>query len=235
MQQILGCKHSNRQQIMISVNADMFPVRVLVLLCSLYLSHSAPRTCEDLLRPLDKIDPHHLEGPRALVAGSLSHVPFMELFKRRDSSTSNFIINQNNITFKRSMRLDDKCHYGSYNISLNGTSFTFRDGNVTATFTQTSCRDCLLLSFDVESGKRQHFYLFSRRTQLEQEEMEEFRAQVECLNMPQPVVMDPTKELCPEEAADDPAAKTEEKREKRRKGRRDDVEVNVQCPISAVL
>lgn len=72
------------------------------------------------------------------------------------------------------------------------------------------------MSFDVESGKWQHFYLFRRRRELEHKEIEEFWAQVECLNMPPPAVMDPTKELCTEEMTSDPASQTEEKTEGQR-------------------
>ncbi len=182
------------------------------------VSHSAPLACEDLVRPLDQLDPRHLEGRRALVAGSLSHLPFLEQFKQRDSAAVNFSSNTSdtNISYTRSIRLDNKCLYSSYNISLEGSSFTY-DGtnksNFRANFVHTSCHDCMLMRMYADSGKRQHFYLFSRRRQLEQTEMEEFRAQVECLNMPPPVVTDPTKELCPEEMAGDPAAQPEEKTE----------------------
>lgn len=198
---------------MIPVNTDMIPVQALLLLlfCLTCGSRAAPLTCERLLRPLDQLDPHHLEGRWVLVAGSLSHLPFMDDFKRRDSATSSFSTNQSDITMRRNMRLNDQCYYTSYNISLEGSSFTFRDGNVTTTFIHTSCHDCILMSFDVESGKRLHFYLFSRRRQLQEEEMEKFRTQVECLKLPTPAVMDPTKELCPEEKDGGSAAKTEEK------------------------
>ncbi|XP_030287993.1 alpha-1-acid glycoprotein 1-like [Sparus aurata] len=185
----------------------------IALLCSMPVSLSAPLACEDLLRPLGQLDPRHLEGRWAMVAGSLSHPPFMERLRSRESATASFSSNtsETSISFRRSMRLDDECHYASYNISVEGSSFTFDNRSINTTFTHTSCRDCILLSFDVESGKRQHFYLFSRRRQLEQEEIEEFTAQVECLKMPPPAVMDPTKELCPDETASDPAARNEEK------------------------
>ncbi|KAK9540050.1 hypothetical protein VZT92_002522 [Zoarces viviparus] len=183
----------------------MFAACAVFLLCLKSVSHSAPLACEDLIRPLDRMDPRHLEGRRALVTGSLSFLPFMERLRRRESATINFSSNtsETSTSLSRTMRLDNKCHYASYNISLEGSSFTFDHGNVTTTFIRTSCDDCigLLMSCDVESGKRQHFYLFSRRREVDQEEIEEFRAQVECLNMPPPVVMDPTKELCPEETA----------------------------------
>uniref|UniRef100_A0A8D0DDP5 Apolipoprotein M n=1 Tax=Sander lucioperca TaxID=283035 RepID=A0A8D0DDP5_SANLU len=186
-----------------------FAVGTTVLLCLMSVSHSAPLVCEVLVRPLDQLDFRHLEGRRAMVAASLSHLPLMERLRSRESATADFssiTSSETNISLSRSIRLDNKCHYVSYNISLEGSRFTYDDGNVTTTFIYTSCHDCILLSFDVESGKRQHFYLFSRRRQLEQKEMEEFRAQVECLNMPPPAVMDPTKELCPQETAGDPAA-----------------------------
>ncbi len=183
-----------------------------VLLYLVSLSQSAPLDCRDLIQPLDQLDPRHLEGKRALVAGSLSHPPFMERFRRRDSATASFSNNtsQTNLSFRRSMHLDNKCYYQSYNITLEGRSFTFDNGRVNTTFIRTSCHDCILMSFDVESGKRQHFYLFSRRRQLEQEELDEFTAQVLCLKMLPPVVKDPTKELCTEELASHAAAEIEE-------------------------
>lgn len=180
------------------------------------MSHAAPLACDDLLRPLDQLDLHHLQGRWALVAGSLSHRPHLELFKERSSAAVNFTRNstETNISYTRSLHVDNKCMYSTYNISLNGSSFTF-DGtderNLIASYVYTSCRDCLLMHMKVESGKRQHFYLFSRRRQLEQEEIEEFRAQVKCLNMPEPLLMDPTEELCPEAVAEDPAAPSDDK------------------------
>lgn len=179
----------------------MYPVRaplLLLFLNSACGSHAAPLTCELLLRPVDHLDPHGLEGTWALVAGSISHLPFMENFRGRDSATTSFSTNQTGITMTRSMRLDDQCSYMSVNVSLEGGSFSFRDNDVNATFTRAPCHDCMLMSFDVKSGERIHFYLFSRRRQLEEQELQEFRRQVECLKMPPPHVMDPTKELCPQ-------------------------------------
>ncbi|KAK5865956.1 hypothetical protein PBY51_020186 [Eleginops maclovinus] len=186
-------------------------VGAIALLCLVSVSHSAPLACQDLLLPLHQPDLRHLEGRWALVAGSLSHLPYLDRFKQRDSAALNFSGNTSDIkmSVSRSIRLDNKCLYDSYNISLEGNSFTY-DGtdksNLTANFVHTSCHDCMLMRMDVESGKRQHLYLFSRRRKVEQEEMKEFRAQVECLNMPPPVVMDASKELCPEN-------QTEEKNE----------------------
>lgn len=191
----------------------MLALCAIVLLCLTSRIRSVPLACENLVRPLDQLDPHHLEGKRAMVAGSLSYLPLMERLRRRDSATITFTSDtaESTMLFSLSSHVDNTCHYPSYNITLEGSRFTYYNGNVTTTFIHTSCHDCILMSSDVESGKRQHFYLFSRRRQLEQKEVNEFRDQVECLNMPPPVVMDPTKELCPEETTSSPATETEEK------------------------
>lgn len=183
----------------------MFCICAIVLFCLTYLSQSAPLTCEDLIRPLNEVDSNFLEGKWAFIAGSLSHVLDMETLGRRQSATATFSSNTNEttITLARSMREDNKCYYSSYNISLEGVSFTFHDGRVNTTFTYTSCPDCILMNFDIESGRRLHFYLFSRRRQLKQVEIEEFRHQVDCLKLPKPVVMDSDMELCPEEEGGD--------------------------------
>lgn len=193
----------------------IFASCAVALLCLVCKSHSAPLACKELVRPSDHLDLRQLEGKWALVAGSLSHLPFLEVFKKRDSATVNFSSNTSdtNISYARSIRLDGKCLYSSYNITLEGSSFTY-DGtdkrNFSANFIRTSCPDCMLMLMDNHAGKKQHFYLFSRRRQLEQTEMEEFTAQVECLNMPPPAVMDPTKELCPDETVSDPVTQEEE-------------------------
>lgn len=188
----------------------MFAVHIVLVLGLAHLSRSAPRDCGDLLQPLVELHPRSLAGDWALVAGSLSHLPFMEHFKQRQSATASFSnsTDPNAIALRRSMRLENKCHYQSYNVSLEAGSFTFDGGRVNATFIRTSCPDCILIRFNVESGKRFHFYLFSRRRELGEKEMEEFRGQASCLKMPPPAVMDPANELCPEEAAGE--AKTED-------------------------
>jgi len=53
----------------------------------------------------------------------------------------------------------------------------------------------------IVESKRRHsvdLYLLSKKREVEPREMEEFRAQLKCYQLPEPVVMDPTKELCPE-------------------------------------
>lgn len=187
-----------------------------VLLCWVSMSLAAPLACEDLMRPLDRLHPHRLVGRWALVAGGLSHLPSLERFRQRDSASIRFPSNSSatSLSYTRSLCVGNESLHTSFNVTLEGSSFTYdgRDkSNISSSFVHTSCGDCLLMRMNVDSGKRIHFYLFSRRRQLEQEEMEEFKAQVQCLNMPPPVVMDPEKPLCLEEA--DKAPKAPNKRQ----------------------
>ncbi|KAF3687542.1 hypothetical protein EXN66_Car003214 [Channa argus] len=199
-----------------------FAACAISLLCMVCVSHSAPLPCEELVRPLKEVDFHNFKGLWAMVAGSLSYLTNLEKFKQRDSATVNFYSNTSDtsVSYSRSIRLDNKCLYTSYNISLQGGSFTY-DGtdknNVSAIFVRPPCHDCMVMHIQLKSKEQQHFYLFSRRRQLEQKEMEEFSAQVQCLHMPSPVVLDPTKELCADETADDPTAQPEQKTEEQKK------------------
>lgn len=179
----------------------MFAVYVIALLCWASLGHGAPLACEDLVRPQDGLGFQHLEGRQSLVAASLDDLTYLENFKRRDSATIYFANSSDTskLSFIRSFRSNDSCQYLTSNITVEGSSFAFEEYNITVTFLSTSCPDCALMRFDDSSKKPLRMYLFSRRRELEEKEMEEFKAQAKCLNMHPPVLMDPTKELCPEQ------------------------------------
>uniref|UniRef100_A0A8P4K9X0 Apolipoprotein M n=1 Tax=Dicentrarchus labrax TaxID=13489 RepID=A0A8P4K9X0_DICLA len=185
--------------------SDMFTVCAIAIFCMVSVGHSAPLACEDAVRPLVQLDPHHLEGTWALVAASLSDPVLLEFFKCRNSSSVNFsnASATSDIVYTPSVNAGGKCHFQSYNVSLEGSILTFDEQhqvNLTGIFLYTSCPDCLVMRFDNQLKKVMRLHLVSRRREVEPKEMEEFRAQVECLNMPAPVVMDPSKELCPEQS-----------------------------------
>ncbi|KAG7485087.1 hypothetical protein JOB18_002513 [Solea senegalensis] len=177
----------------------MFVGCAITLLCLMSVSHSAP-VCEKLVQPLDQLDRHHLEGSWVLVAGCVKDSDDLEYYNTRESAVIQFAnaSESSEISFKRMFGFNDSCKYIHSNISLEGSGFTFDDSNLTVTFLYTSCPDCLVTRFDLP-GKLKRLYVFSRRRALEQSEMEEFKNQSECLNMLQPIVMDPTKQLCPEQ------------------------------------
>uniref|UniRef100_A0A3Q1BFE4 Apolipoprotein M n=1 Tax=Amphiprion ocellaris TaxID=80972 RepID=A0A3Q1BFE4_AMPOC len=183
----------------------MFAVYAIALLCWMSVSHSAPLDCKNLLRPSDQVDLPHLEGRWVLIAGSVSDPAHLEKFKSRDSAIITFANHSDasKVSFTRIFSFGDSCQYMKSNITLQGSGFTFEQFNVTVTVLQTSCQDCAVMRFDDQSKKPVRFYLFSRKRDVEQKDLEEFKAQTECLKMSEPSIMDPTKELCPEEISVD--------------------------------
>lgn len=180
---------------------------VFLFLGLMSLSHCAPLPCEDLVRPKAELHPHHLEGRWTLIALSLTHLPSMVRFSQIDGAFIHFSSNTsaNRVSYIRTYRVDNKCHHHSYNITVEGSTFTYDRGNSsnwTANFVQTSCHDCLVMYLRLEPAKHQQLFLLSRRIAVEQVEIEEFRAQVKCLKMPPATVMDPIEELCPEKTAE---------------------------------
>lgn len=186
---------------MFSARTDMFAASAITLFWLMSAIHSAPLACEDLVRPLDQVNPRHLEGRWALLAGSLSDPAQLKFFKRRNSSSIYFSVANatSSISYTPSVLFEGKCHYQTFNVTLEGSILTFdarHQVNLTVVFLYTTCQDCLVMRYDNESKKTVRLLLFSRRREAEQEEMEEFRAQVECLNLLPPAVMDPNEELC---------------------------------------
>lgn len=190
---------------------------VIALLCLVSVSHAATAECEDLVKPVDQaIGLHHLEGRRALIASSIKNPAYAERFKSRDSASITFVNETSRISLIRVFSFNDSCQYQSSNIILQGSGFNFEDFNLTVTFLYTSCHDCWMMRFDNQSKELQRIYLFSKRREVEQKELEEFSAQAKCLNLPPPILMDHTKELCPERISREPTVQTEEKTEEQK-------------------
>uniref|UniRef100_A0A4W6FSI6 Apolipoprotein M n=1 Tax=Lates calcarifer TaxID=8187 RepID=A0A4W6FSI6_LATCA len=180
------------------MNLHMFAVCIITLLCLTSVSHSAPLACEDLVQPLDQLDPHQLEGRWALAAGSLKINGADKLPPLSNSVRIDFY----NSTFTQANRDGPHCRSRSQNISIEGHRFNFMIGqtfNFSGTFFKTSCPDCVMLNLVVDSPnyKSVELYLFSKRREVDQKELDEFVSQVKCLNMPPHFVMDPTQSLCP--------------------------------------
>lgn len=176
----------------------------LILLCLVGASQSAPHVCEQLVRPLGQVQLHHLEGGLAFVAGSVNNSQIMEALKLRGSITAYFSnSSETHLSYTQVNRIAEQCHRRSYNISFQGATFSLEGQSrfqLNGTLLHTSCTDCAVMRWVVNSARRQtvDLYLLSRRRKLEQEEMEEFKAQVNCMQLPPPVVMDSSQELCPE-------------------------------------
>uniref|UniRef100_A0A8D3AV83 Apolipoprotein M n=1 Tax=Scophthalmus maximus TaxID=52904 RepID=A0A8D3AV83_SCOMX len=185
----------------------MFAVCAVAFMCLMSVSHSAPMACEKLVHPLEQFEPHKFQGKWSIVAGSLNHTASMEALRRRDSITVYFSNSSGDSTFSYTQinRFGDLCQYLRYNVSVQHNTFNFDVQDrfeLTGTFLYTSCPDCVVMQWSVKSRRRisTDLYLLSRRREVGQKEMEEFREQLRCYQLPTPVVMDPTKDLCPEQS-----------------------------------
>lgn len=170
---------------------------LLLGLASLSLSSSPP--CEDLVRPLDRLRPDLFSGRWAFVAAGLSN-PIHELkFRSRDSASFVFANQTSGLHLTRTVRFQGGCQYTSSDLVPVGGGLNYVVSNTTLNVLRGPCEDCLVIHSHRGSDDHQHVYLFSRRRQVQREEMEEFEAQVKCFNIPMVVHSDPTKELCPDQ------------------------------------
>ncbi|CAN9510505.1 unnamed protein product [Ophioblennius macclurei] len=162
--------------------------------------HAAQLPCEQLIRPLVDFDPQDFHGKWGLVAASMEDSRAADIVKARDSTVLYFYnstilqINRVNGTCKdnppRTFSLDD-----SHRFFAVVWQFNF-----TATLHRAPCKGCVVMSLVIESEgyKSTDLYLFSQSRQVDKDDMDEFRNQVKCMELPTPFVTDPSKELCPE-------------------------------------
>ncbi|KAF3852250.1 hypothetical protein F7725_005605 [Dissostichus mawsoni] len=135
-------------------------------LCLVAVSHSAPLVCEDVLRPLVGLDNEDVDGKWTLVAGSLNDSAAADDLKRRKSVPADL----HNSTNTEGNRVGDLCQAVPYNFTWN--------------FYQSTCLDCVLLRLESAPSKSVDMYLLSKRRELDQKEMDDFRAQC-CLRTKQ--------------------------------------------------
>lgn len=177
----------------------MFTLCATLLLALASVSHSSSLGCEDLVRPVDQLDPQPILGRWAFVAAGLNNPVHHMKFQSRDSA-SFFLANRTSgMHLTRTVRFQGGCQYTDSDLTLEGSSLIYMQSNVTLSILHTSCADCLVIHSHRKSHDHQHVYLFSRRRDLKKDEMEEFESQVKCFNIPLLVWADPTKELCPDE------------------------------------
>lgn len=179
----------------------MLAAFVILCLGFLHLSQSSPPDCQELVRPLDHVLPQDLEGKWTLVAGGLNSTSALERFKRRDSALITCkTINGTSMRFMRNDGLNESCHFVDIVITLEGSGF--RLPNLTVIFLHTTCPDCLVIHFDKDDKSQTPLYLISRRREMSDAEIDEFRAQVQCLRLSKMELMDPTKKLCERDVSD---------------------------------
>ncbi|XP_077379557.1 uncharacterized protein LOC144020202 [Festucalex cinctus] len=94
---------------------------------------------------------------------------------------------------------------------VNDTLRTERPIAATEVLLTTSCPDCLILLSNYSFGESTYrgVQFLTRRPKVTSAEMEEFKRQVACLNLPSPVMFDSDKGLCSDESASKDAKTTD--------------------------
>ncbi|CAJ1053560.1 hypothetical protein L3Q82_005415 [Xyrichtys novacula] len=171
----------------------------VALFCFIPASSLAPPNCENLVRPLDHVDGHQLDGPWAMIAystvepeGVLMINKYIDSLVMKFSNASD-TSNTSNHLLESILGLVGYCDYSTSNITLEGNGFFHQD--VFTAFIHTGCSDCLLM----RASNVGSLHLFSKRREVEKEVMDEFKTQAECMKNQPPVMMDSSKKLCPDQ------------------------------------
>ncbi|XP_030004110.1 uncharacterized protein LOC115428969 [Sphaeramia orbicularis] len=181
-------------------------VQVAVFVLGLLsVGHSAPVTsCETLTQQLDvpTIDPllgkwiyqadvTTVPGSKLLTKLLVKNV-WAEVTKANESNSIN--------TF-HAQRTLGRCFSLNIKQTLkNNTLFMSYPYEASQILLKTSCPDCLVFlgNFSMRGNSYRGLQLISRRRTLTPAEVEEFKKQAECLNLPAPVFIDAETDLCPD-------------------------------------
>ncbi|XP_020351756.1 uncharacterized protein LOC109900515 isoform X3 [Oncorhynchus kisutch] len=188
----------------------MLVLCVISVLSLLSVGLAAPLSCEDLLRPLKMNSTNHILGKWIFIAES-TEVPGGREYAAKEWITGWLQISpglQNNTVKELQMiNIGGKC------ISMT-SEMTMENNMENNTFTSTeplpysltylnTCPDCLLVQQKLPLvSKYSTLYIFSKRKELTSAELEVFKKQVDCLNLPPAVFTNPQKDSCPDPTQD---------------------------------
>uniref|UniRef100_A0A087Y9Q0 Apolipoprotein M n=1 Tax=Poecilia formosa TaxID=48698 RepID=A0A087Y9Q0_POEFO len=181
----------------------------VVLLSLFSLGLSAPlSSCDDLLKPIT-ISPHHMLGRWYYIGGS-SDIP-LPLKPFRNQETKNIFFDNTfgtcfslaydvifeNSTIKKHTLPNNLHIFLERNFRTFDTKHQY---NGSVSDLKTGCPDCKVLYSNITLGRSSHrgVQLLSRRPKVSAAELQEFKKQVECLNLPEAAILDPEQGFCPD-------------------------------------
>ncbi|XP_035992744.1 uncharacterized protein LOC118563114 [Fundulus heteroclitus] len=181
-------------------------IHVAVVLFSLLsLGQSAPATnCDILTQPIQLSGRDQLLGRWNYMAESTDMPGYTELSKMFTATVWwNFTAaaEENVITSIQYQKMFGLCFTYSYNLTLeNNAVVLVHLVPSTAFLLNTGCPACMILYYNYTIGKSSYrsLQLLSRRSQVSAAELEEYKKQAECLNLPAAVIMDVEKGFCPD-------------------------------------
>ncbi|KAM3624280.1 uncharacterized protein V6R79_021442 [Siganus canaliculatus] len=176
----------------------------LVVLCFLSGAHSVPVTkCENLTRPIQIQGREQLLGKWIHIAESTNLVGSKLLTKAFvDSSWMKFSAGKesDDLDAIQVQKMFGSCFTVTSKVTVvNSTLYTAQPMITTEVLLNTSCTDCIVV-YTVGDSVLKGVQLLSRRTHVTAAELEEFKKQVQCLNLPSPAILNPDKGLCPEQS-----------------------------------
>ncbi|XP_035516507.1 uncharacterized protein LOC118327309 [Morone saxatilis] len=185
----------------------------VAVLCLLTGGQSAPVTsCEDLIRPIEIHGRDQLLGKWTYVSESTTVPGSKMMTKLWVESVWVKVTVANEIdafSVFQAQKMFGRCFTLTYKMTLkNSTLSTVQPVTVTQVLLNTGCPDCLVAHSNYTIGESRYsaLQLMSRRSTVSAAELEEFKKQVDCLNLPSPAILDPEKGFCPDES---PSQETE--------------------------
>ncbi|KAK2816952.1 hypothetical protein Q5P01_025143 [Channa striata] len=182
----------------------------------LSVGHSAPVTnCETLIQPIE-FQRDQLLGKWIYLAESTDIAGTQLLTKMFFESTWwKLTAAENEDDGLRGVyfsKMAGFCSTFSVNLKLvNNTISAVRPYTMSATLLKTGCPDCIVSLGKHTIGRNMYtsVQLMSRRRRVTDAELNEFKKQAECLNLPSLAILDQEKDLCPDESYNKETVPTE--------------------------
>ncbi|CAL9700320.1 unnamed protein product [Knipowitschia caucasica] len=180
----------------------------VALLSLLHVGHTAPAiNCDSLTQKINIDSGNPLLGNWMYIAET-STVPGTKALTKKfvDSVVVNVtpLPDNRSIKFTQIQKTFGNCMSLSTIILVANNTMQMTKPYISSeTLLTTGCPDCLVImgNFTLGSSYYQSLVLLSKRRILSSAELDEFKNQASCLNLPAPAFLDPEKELCSEEQA----------------------------------
>ncbi|XP_061585548.1 uncharacterized protein LOC133450722 [Cololabis saira] len=181
-------------------------VHVIVAVFSLVsVGRSAPvSSCEGLIRPLELPGRDQLLGKWMHIAETMDMPGAREMTKMfMDTNWLNLTAAEQADTIVNTMnpKMSGRCISMSYNTTLENNKLVMVNPyRASAVLLSTGCPDCMVVYSNNTIGRNSYsgLQLLSRRPKVSAAELQEFKKQVECVNLPPPIIHDPEKGFCPD-------------------------------------
>nr|XP_020497577.1 uncharacterized protein LOC109989986 [Labrus bergylta] len=189
-------------------------VHVAVVVLGLFsVGQSAPVTdCESLIQPIEIQGRDQLLGKWTLLAEATNIFGskyMTKMFVDNAWARLSAANESDTIDTFQYQKMLGHCFMLKSKLTLDGNTLSYVESteqpfNSSARLLSTGCPDCLVYSAQYFFGESTFsgLQLMSKRTKVSSDELEEFKKQVECLNLPPAAILNKGEGLCPEESTE---------------------------------